>query len=334
MDNRGGMAHHARCSMPQRPGSTEPIHAVTFEQFFAPRFLVLYAFVASSLYVHFRGRVRHRLLRQLGDHSTIMAPYNVLMYLFSAVPAKAILDVRQFPELTKLRENWQTIRDEAVALSDEGHIRAALDHNDLGFNSFFKYGWKRFYLKWYGEPLPSAQALCPRTVALVQSLPSVNAAMFALLPPGGKLNPHRDPFAGSLRYHLGLVTPNSDACRIYIDGEAYSWRDGQDVLFDETFIHSAENKTDVTRIILFCDVERPLRTRWMTAFNRWVSRNIIRASATQNVETEQVGAFNRIYALFGRGSDVLTRLKRKNRTVFRTVKYALIAGLLYWIFVA
>jgi beta-hydroxylase len=104
------------------------------------------------------------------------------------------------------------------------------------------------------------------------------------------------------------------------------------VLFDETFIHSAENKTDVTRIILFCDIERPLRTPWMRAINRWVSRNVIRASATQNVETEHVGAANRIYAALGRGSDLLTRLKRKNRTLFRTVKYALIAALVYWIF--
>jgi beta-hydroxylase len=300
----------------------------------APKFIFVYVFVASALYVHFRGRVRHTFVRQLKDHSTIMAPYNTLMYLFSAVPPKPFIDVHKLPELAKLRDNWQIMRDEALSLMGEGQIRAATGHNDLGFNSFFKEGWKRFYLKWYGAPLPSAQALCPKTVALVESLPSVNAAMFALLPPGGKLNRHRDPFAGSLRYHLGLVTPNSDECRIYIDGEPYSWRDGQDVLFDETFIHSAENKTDVTRIILFCDVERPLRTRWMTAFNRWVSRNIIRASATQNVETEQVGAFNRIYAIFGHGSDFLTRLKRKNRTAFRAVKYALIAGLVYWIFVA
>ena len=84
---------------------------------------------------------------------------------------------------------------------------------------------------------------------------------------------------------------------------------------------------------LFCDVERPLRTRWMTAFNRWVSRNIIRGSATQNFENEEVGTFNRIYALFGKSSDFLSRLKRRNRTVFRTVKYALIAGLVYWLFV-
>ena len=50
-------------------------------------------------------------------------------------------------------------------------------------------------------------------------------------------------------------------------------------------------------------------------------------------EAEPIGAANRIYALLGRGSDVLGRLKRRNRTVFRAVKYALIAALAYWIFV-
>ncbi len=64
--------------------------------------------------------------------------------------------------------------------------------------------------------------------------------MFTLLPAGAHLNPHRDPFAGSLRYHLGLVTPNADSCHIVVDGESYSWRDGEDVLFDETFVHSAQ----------------------------------------------------------------------------------------------
>ena len=300
---------------------------------FAPKLIVLYVFVASALFVHFRGRVRHKLTKQLSDHSTLMAPYNSLMYLFSAVPARPILDPRALPELDILRHNWQVIRDEALSLFDGGQIRAATGHNDLGFNSFFKNGWKRFYVKWYGEPLPSAQAACPKTVALVESLPTVNAAMFALLPPGGKLNRHRDPFAGSLRYHLGLVTPNSDACRIWVDGEAYAWRDGEDLLFDETFIHSAENATDTTRIILFCDVERPLRTRAMQALNRFIARTVIRAASTQNTETEPVGALNRIYAVFGHGSDLLTRLKRRNRTAFRAVKYALIAALAYWIFI-
>src|SRR5688572_26747963 len=42
-------------------------------------------FLASAVYVHLRGRVRHRLGRQLLDHSTFMAPINVLMYAFSRV---------------------------------------------------------------------------------------------------------------------------------------------------------------------------------------------------------------------------------------------------------
>ena len=53
---------------------------------FAPQFVVLYLFAACALYVHFRGRERLRIGRQIGDHSTLMAPYNVLMYMFSGVP--------------------------------------------------------------------------------------------------------------------------------------------------------------------------------------------------------------------------------------------------------
>lgn len=297
----------------------------------APRFDVLYVFVLSAVYVHLRGRVRHGFWRQLLDHSTLMAPYNTLMYLFSAVPPKPLLRVEDFPELLTLRSHWQEVRDEAVKMMDDGYIRAAAKHNDLSFNSFFRTGWKRFYIKWYDEPLPSATALCPRTTALVQTMPSIHAAMFALLPPGARLGEHRDPFAGSLRYHLGLVTPNSDQCRIWVDGQPYAWRDGEDVLFDETYIHAAENKTDQTRVILFCDVERPLRTPVMRAFNRWFAATIVRASATQNVEGERVGVLNRA---FGFGYQIHLagrRLKSANRTLYYAVKWALFGGIFYLI---
>ena len=48
----------------------------------------------------------------------------------------------------------------------------------------------------------------PEDGRTLNSIATVHGAMFAMLPPGGKLGAHRDPFAGSLRYHLGLVTPN------------------------------------------------------------------------------------------------------------------------------
>jgi beta-hydroxylase len=161
--------------------------------------------------------------------------------------------------------------------------------------------------------------------------------MFALLGPNSYLTPHRDPFAGSLRYHLGLVTANSDACFISVDGERYSWKDGEAVLFDETYIHFVENNTDITRIILLCDVERPLRARVMQAVNRWVSRCIVAASSTQNVEDEPVGALNRFYGrvyhpVAARVNSAARRLKQRNRPLYRTLQYSIVLGALYLIF--
>ena len=85
------------------------------------------------------------------------------------------------------------------------------------------------------------------------------------------------------------MTPNSEKCFIIVDGEKCVWRDGEAIMFDETYIHTAENQTDQNRIILFCDVERPLRTRAMRAVNRWVSRHIIKESATENEAGERHG---------------------------------------------
>jgi beta-hydroxylase len=263
---------------------------------FAPQFLVVWAFIGSAVAVHFRGKVRLGFWRQVSDHSTIMAPYNVLMYLFSAVPNRPILQQGLLLELAVLRDNWQVIREEALELFARGRIKAADEYNDWGFNSFFRTGWKRFYLKWYDQALPSAVANCPKTVELVNAIPTVKGAMFASLPPGGRLVQHRDPYAGSLRYHLGLQVPQSPGeCRIFIDGQPYSWREGEDLVFDETYLHYAENTTSDDRIILFCDVERPLRTRAMTAVNRWASRHVINESAMQNEDSERVGWLNRIF---------------------------------------
>ena len=298
----------------------------------APKLIVLYVFVASAVYVHFRGRVRHGFFRQLTDHSSLMAPYNVLMYMFSAVPNKPFADVAAFPELAPLRDNWQTIRDEALQLFAEGHIRAPTKYNDIGFHSFFKGGYKRFYVKWYDEPPPSAKAWCPKTVALIASIPSVNAAMFAVLPPGGKLGAHRDPYAGSLRYHLGLVTPNAETCGIVVDGTPYHWRDGEAVIFDETFIHSAENKSDTARLILFCDVERPLAPRFIAWVNRGFRNTVIRASQTENVAGEKVGLLNRIFSYVYHVRLLGKRIKEKSKLAYYALKWLLIAGLLYWIF--
>jgi len=291
------------------------------------KFLILAVLVFSVGYVHRRGRVRHTLARQLTDHSSFLAPLNTLLYLTSRVPNRPYLSPDDFPEMKPLQDHWEAIRGEAQALFEAGAIKRSDVYNDAGFNSFFKSGWKRFYLKWYGDDHPSASKLCPQTTALLAEIGSVKAAMFAVLPPGARLVRHRDPYAGSLRYHLGLSTPNDPGCFISVDGEPYAWRDGEAVVFDETYIHHAENTTDRDRLILFCDMERPLKYGWATALNRWFSRTVMGAASSPNDAGDRTGGVNRAFKYLYRLRLQGKALKKRSRNLYYTLKWSTLGGL-------
>lgn len=302
------------------------IHSLNFKLlFFSSYFL-------SIFYTHFRGKERLKFLRQLTDHTSLLAPINLLMYFFSAVPKTPFISLNQFPDLQKLQDNWLIIREEAQALVAKGYISASEKHDDIGFNSFFRRGWKRFYLKWYKDPMPSAVVECPKTLELINQIPSINAAMFALLPKKSFLFKHRDPYAGSLRYHLGLITPNKKECCIYVDGQGYFWQDGQAVLFDETYVHYAENKTEEDRIILFCDVRRPLTNSLANQINYLFSQTIMRAAASKNTSMERVGIINKLFCYLYKVRLLGKRLKKYNRPLYYGIKYLIYSALIYILF--
>ena len=297
--------------------------------------IILTLLLASVVFVHLRGRERHRLRKQLFDHSSLMAPLNTLLYLMSRVPTRPYVEVDRFPGLRELESHWQTIRDEAEALAAMRRIKAPEHNDDAGFNSFFKEGWTRFYLKWYEVSPPSAVRYCPQTVEVLKRIPCVKAALFAELPAGAKLNPHRDPYAGSLRYHLGLATPNDDACRIWVDGELYSWRDGQSVVFDETYIHHVRNDTERSRLILLCDIERPLRFRWAEWLNRAFARHVMSAAASPNDAGDSTGVIGKLFRVSFVSGKIRRRFKQKTPRLYAVTRYALmlaaVAGLGWWI---
>jgi beta-hydroxylase len=287
---------------------------------------VLSVFLASSLYLHFRSRLRFKLRRQLGDYSTLLAPYNAFACLFTEGGSKPVHDLGRFPELQLLREHWQEIRDEAMALRAEGGIRKADRQDDLVFYSFMKRDWKRFYLKWYRDFLPSARAHCPRTVELLRQLPCVKGAMFTLLEPRGKLGKHRDPFAGTLRYHLGLVTPGSKECRMQLDDLEYVWRDGEDLLFDSSYVHSAKNETDRPRLVLFCDVHRPMRGRVARAINWFVVRCVVPMTESPNGPGDPIGLGNRLFMALRPVRRAIAWLKSRSAVAYYCVKFGLVAA--------
>src|SRR3546814_2457462 len=82
------------------------------------KWLIVGVWAACAAYIHLRGKVRLRLGRQLTDHSSVLAPLNVLLCAASPLPVKPFLPRDRFPALDSLRDNWKTIRDEELALAD------------------------------------------------------------------------------------------------------------------------------------------------------------------------------------------------------------------------
>jgi beta-hydroxylase len=152
--------------------------------------------------------------------------------------------------------------------------------------------------------------------------------MFAELPPGARLMKHRDPYAGSLRYHLGLATPNDDGCWIDIDGQRYSWRDGEAVVFDETYVHHAKNETAKDRLILFCDVARPMKYRWAQSVNGWLGRHLARAASSPNEAGDATGGLNRVFKYFYAVRLKGKALKESNKPLYYATKWAIGLALL------
>ena len=117
-----------------------------------------------------------------------------------------------------------------------------------------------------------------------------------------------------------------------MDGQRYSWRDGEAVMFDETYIHSAENKSDKNRIILFLDIKRPVSFFLVDWFNRAFSRLVVAGSATKNIKGDKVGFLNYIFGAIYRVGLVGKKIKAFNRPLYNVLQYGLYIGLLYLIF--
>lgn len=296
-------------------------------------FIVAFS-VGSVAYVHlWRGNVRYASFGQyLRKSWPVFAPLNCLMYLSTRSWARRpVLDASYLKNISILRVNWATIRDEALALRSTGAFEAtkqpgSAGYYDVGFRTFYKRGWSKFYLKWYGTTHESARRLCPKTLALLDQVPQIHGAMFSILPPGAELSLHSDPMACSLRYHLALVTPNSERCHINVDGQPCAWYDGQDFVFDETYPHHARNDTDVPRIILLCDVERPMNV--VGRLVHAVYFLIAKATIVPNTPEDERGLFSALFSRVAPWRERSLNLRDRNRPLYKALKLTLNTTLL------
>ena len=299
--------------------------------------LIVYSIAAMTYVYRWRGKARYESLSQyLRKSWPIFAPFNCVLYMTTrSFAKKPILDADFLENIEVLRANWTIIRDEAIALESSGVFEViktpgADGYYDVGFRTFYKRGWSKFYLKWYGTTHVSAQRLCPKTLALLNQVPAIRGAMFSLLPAGSELSLHADPIGSSFRYHLGLLTPNSENCQINIDGQTRTWFDGKDFVFDETYPHFAYNTANSARLILMCDVDRP-----MNLFGRIFNsayRILVKGTVVPNTPEDKRGVYSAIFKFFAPFRQYSIQFREKHFKTYKILKFILNLTLLSLIF--
>jgi beta-hydroxylase len=207
---------------------------------------------------------------------------------FSKVGDMPVHDSHPFEWASLLEDNWTVMREELDALLQ--HREALPSFHDIAADASTisqDDNWKTFFLYGYGEKAEENCARCPRTTDLIEQVPGMTTAFFSILSPGKHIPPHRGPYKGVLRYHLGLKVPDpAEKCRIRVDDEIVYWEEGESMVFDDTYNHEVWNETNGERAILFLDVKRPLHQP-MAALNDVVLSLLRHTPVVQNARENQ-----------------------------------------------
>lgn len=184
------------------------------------------------------------------------------------------------PALHEITRGYPAIRTECERLLDlrvpmpmyheldagERAISAAVDPDKK---------WTVFMLYILGHKPERNRALCPETCRLLDRIPNLVQAFFSLLEPGKSVPRHEGPYLGYLRYHLGVRVPREDPPRLLVNSHEYVWKEGEAVMFDDSWDHEVINRSKEMRAVLIVDVLRPMPAL-PSLVNRFVTRRIMR----------------------------------------------------------
>ncbi len=210
---------------------------------------------------------------------------------FPGIPSQPYYPTARFPWQAELAAATELVREELRAvLAEEQPLLPFLGEQSPESLKGYLQGsgaqaasWDAFFFYRHGDRFDDNCARCPRTSALLDSLPLVRIrdhapeTLFSVLSPGTHILPHRGVTNTRLVTHLPLIVPSE--CALNVGGEIHEWQEGRCVSFDDTFEHEAWNRSNETRVVMILDSWNPDLT------------DVERAAVTDLVEA--IGDFNR-----------------------------------------
>ncbi|XWV24487.1 mg19 protein [Tupanvirus deep ocean] len=198
----------------------------------------------------------------------------------------AVFSPMDFPWSQNFRNHWVLIKEEFLNYSNKYVVPEHNKINKIAASCDNNNKWKTLYLRIFGKNTKVADFF-PITMSLINMCPCT-LAHFSVLGPRAKLTPHVGIYKGVLRYHLGLIVPKEwNECFINVNGINLYWTEGNDIMFDDMFMHHVENNTDETRVILFLDIKRDFKNPFVNLVNdfflKFVKSNDILDKTITNV---------------------------------------------------
>lgn len=215
-------------------------------------------------------RVEHCLDVYLGEQSVEMPdPRQRPKFLyFPGIPGQPYYLRERFPWHDALEAATSWMREELRGvLAQQQGLEAFLGAPPPGQQAMLQSSgpepaaWDAYFFYRHGEHYGEHAAACPRTAALLDSLPLTRIrghapeTLFSVLSPGTHILPHTGVTNVRLVTHLPLIVPPD--CALRVGGETHIWKEGRCVTFDDTFEHEAWNRSGETRVVLILDSWNP-----------------------------------------------------------------------------
>ncbi len=204
-------------------------------------------------------RKRRRFVKKLGKR--VIRRLADFLGRQSLVGDLPVFRTQDFDWAVRLEENWDVIRLELDRVLTH-HADLPSFHEISPDQAKISKGdnWKTFILFGFGYKSELNCRQCPETTRVLETIPHLRTAFFSILAPGYHIPRHKGVTKGVIRGHLALIVPKDrDNCWIRIDDQRVSWRQGDCLVFDDTFDHEVRNDTDERRVVLLLDVDRPMR---------------------------------------------------------------------------
>ena len=189
---------------------------------------------------------------------------NTLLGYFTKDPI--IFNTKDYEWTKKFRDNYNTILQEFLTYNNNNICPYYQDILYLTSSCDIYKKWRSLFLRAYNKNTDIIKYF-PKTMELINSVPCT-LAFFSILEPGAYLSPHEGVYKGVIRYHLGLITPaDSNNCYINIGNRKLSWNPGEDMMFDDMYLHEVHNNTNCPRLILFLDIKRKFNNIFIDTIN-------------------------------------------------------------------